>query len=205
MTYHVGQRVAHAPPSLILSGVERWHALVVPAGQEERARERLSPYGVACHWPEMVRQRRQRTGELVPVRKPLVSGYVFSLFPGEPRWHVLAEMLGAVRVVSRGSEPVTLSDEEMDRVAGLATAERRRREAERARLLASDLEHRMAAADGPVPATVDSGPLEGLAVDVTSLRDYLGRRLARIVSMGGGLLGRTEMEVDASTLRVREA
>ncbi len=97
---------------------ERWFAAYVCVNHEKRLAEQMAQRSIECFLP-LYTSRRQWKDRRVTLQMPLFPGYLFVHFAAEERQRVLG-LPGLVRLVSVCGEPVSLPEDEIERLrAGL--------------------------------------------------------------------------------------
>ena len=158
MEYRIGQIVPHIRPRGITGaplGKPVWHALVVPPGKEGAARAMLEVHGVHAQYPTR-EVKHKRRGKQIVRKLPVITQVVYAQFKHAPQWDVLKRRRIITGVYGRGDWPIEIPYGVVRAVMGLPTVaeELARQRAEMARVREGDR------------ATILTGPLEGMVVDI---------------------------------------
>jgi len=174
----------HPPHGALFSRLfdePRW--FILRTTRQAWAANWLDGHGIEAWFPTETRWRKvPGKHERKPFEAPIVSGYVFAAFPGQPLWHEIkhrsaGKVLG---VVSVGVQPRVFTDAELlaMRAVPKRLKERKRQEEERRRIRPGDEvmhptlgRRRVSGIDGPLAKLI--APLLGgdreVKVSVASL------------------------------------
>lgn len=161
-----------------------WYALRTPPQKEKAARMYLDAQGIHAFYPNEDRVK-YRHGRKITRNFPIVSGYVFARFEGEPRWHVIRSRPFFIGVVSLGGLPFPIPRPTIKRLRGLTVEEKERRR--ELRELREAARRALEPREGEQAQILD-GPLAGFLVDVTKVA---GGRV--FYMMSGGLKGQADV------------
>lgn len=163
MTYHIGQRIPLDYTRSIIGSemaCPQWFALCTPPQKERAVREALRIRGIHACYPErevsyIVRGKRHQR------KFPIITRVVYAKFRRQPQWDVLKARKLITGVFGHGETPIVIPSDVIRGVMGLPT-KAEELEAARRELL------RVREGDR---ATLASGPLSGLLVDVTTVAE----------------------------------
>ena len=137
-----------------------WHALETAPQREMAVKGILAGEGVRACFPVESR-RTVRAGKTITTDKPMVSRIVYAKFPRAPQWDILRDRRIITGVMCHDGRPIVLPPDMIRAVMGLPTSAERiaAAKAEAKRIRPGDT------------ARLTDGPLAGLAVEVTAVKD----------------------------------
>lgn len=104
-----------------------WYAILVQPNRERKVMAELSRFGlysfhpVEKKWRVRRLKRKRPGGKMMPdgrtgyyVERSILPGYVFTKFPGIPRWHLVREMPGVSGVLGHNGRPIRLTYEDLE-------------------------------------------------------------------------------------------
>lgn len=158
MTYTIGQLHPPAIVRGIVTGPDTepvWHCLIVAPQKERATREYFRARDIYAFYPSETRTRVIR-GRRTETERPIITGHLYVKFRNAVNWDVMKARRLITGIYCRGNIPVEIPAPIIRHLQGL-TVEAQRLEEARLEML------RVREGDR---ATIVSGPLAGLVVDV---------------------------------------
>lgn len=120
----IGQQV---PPTRRLAIVKRkserftWYVLRIVSGREKTAIDILKRYGIATVMPmkTVFRRRNRHSRQKEKIQLPIVPGYVFAGFHGDPVWYRVMQIPLVAGVVTLNGEPARVSEGQVAQMAAM--------------------------------------------------------------------------------------
>lgn len=96
---------------------DHWFIVQCNPNCERKAVAEMRRAGFRAHMPRLATVRRHhRTGEPIIKRRPLLVGYVFMRFPGEPNWYALRQCQGVKGVLYIDGKAYQMSREHVAQI-----------------------------------------------------------------------------------------
>lgn len=161
MLYEIGQEFPHTPSrGVVTEGRDvQWVILNVQSGTEKAVVAKLKKERIYSFYPKETLTRHIR-GQKVEMEKPIVAGYVFTRFRGNPQWDVLKGRRLILDMVTVQGEPFLVPKQTIRRLLGLTVrAEEMRQERE-------EMERSLFDVKPGEDAILVTGPFKDLVVKV---------------------------------------